>query len=471
MQNKQAYFWGLVGRFVPQFISLATNMVLARLLTPDIFGMIGVLSVIIMVAETLIDSGLGGSLIKEKTISEDDCSTIFTFNFILSLFLYLICWLSAGLVERFYDIENLSIVFRWIALVFVLNAFGVVPKALLNRALRFRAISYIAIGAIIFSAVISIILAVNGYGVYSLIAYQLVQTAVNVIFFWILSGMKFSIRFSVSSFKRLFSFGMFTTLINVVDTIYENLATVLFGKYFSIEQAGYVSQSKRIEEVASRSVVTTINTVSFPILTRNVDDKDCFVKEASSIFKNISLLLIPCLLLVAAFSKETIVLCFGNQWEPAAPYLKLLLFAGVFIVMENLNRNFIKSCGEVGKLFVLTIIKRLLGLILILGFMWIDKGLILHGYVFSAFVAYVLNMILYGKLFSLSFGKQFWEMCQVLFPTIGFYLILICFRHFVHIIWIEILFGILVTLIYYLVFLPLFNIRIYRIIVNFLTKK
>lgn len=470
MQNKQAYFWGLTGRFVPQFVSLATNMVLARLLSPDEFGMIAVLSVIIMVAETLIDSGLGGSLVKEDTITDDDCATIFSFNLFLSILLYVVCWASAGLVEWFYGIDGLSGVFRWIALVFVLNAFGVVPKALLNRDLRFKEISFVAIGAIVIAAIVSILMAAQGFGVYALIAYQLVQTGVSVVAFFILSRMKFTFRFKIESFKRLFSFGMFTTLINVVDTIYENLATVLFGKYFSVEQAGYVSQSKRIEEVASRSVVTTINTVSFPILTRFKDNKEVFVKEAASIYKNICLLLIPCLLAVAAFSNEVIVLCFGEQWEPAGPYLKLLLFAGVFIIMENLNRNFIKSYGEVGKLFILTIIKRSIGLLIILGFMLIDKTLILHGYIVSAFVAYLMNMFLYGKLLDLSFGKQFIEMIRVLVPAVVFYIVLIALRYCVHIVWIELLLGAIVVSLYYFIVLKALNINVINKVVNFLKK-
>ena len=470
MQNKKAYFWGLLGRFVPQFISIATNMVLARLLSPDDFGMIAVLSVIIMVAETLIDSGLGGSLVKEKSITSEDCSTIFAFNFLLSIVLYIICWCSAGWVEHFYNIDGLVVVFRWVSVVFVLNAFGVVPKALLNRDLRFKEISFVAIGAIIIAAIVSIIMAVHGLGIYALIAYQLVQTAVSVSLFWILSRMKLSFTFKVASFKRLFSFGMFTTLINVVDTIYENLATVLFGKYFSVEQAGYVSQSKRIEEVASRSVVTTINTVSFPILTRYADNQDVFVKEASSIFKNICLLLIPCLLVVAAFSDEIIVLCFGRQWEPAGPYLKLLLFAGVFILMENLNRNFIKSCGAVGKLFMLTLVKRSLGLLIILGFMHVDKSLILHGYIVSALLAFLMNMALYGKLFKIRFGKQLYEAAQVLLPTSLFYIIIVAFRFFVSSLWVDVLFGVIVSSIYYAFVLPIYNINVIRIVTNYFRK-
>ena len=471
MQNKIAYFWGLLGRFVPQFVSLATNMVLARLLTPDDFGMIGVLSVIIMVAQTLIESGLGGSLIKEKNITDDDCSTIFTFNLVVSLLLYAICWFSAGWVESFYNIDGLSKVFRWISFVFVFNAFGVVPRALLSKALRFRHISFVSIGSIIVAAAVSIVMATKGFGVYSLIAYQLVQTGLCVAVFWILSKMKFSLKFRWPSFKRLISFGLFTTLIHVVDTIYENLTTVLFGKFYSVEQAGFVSQSKKIEEVASRAVVTTINTVSFPILTKYSDDRDSFVEEAASIFKNICLLLIPCLLAVAAYSKEIMVLCFGDQWEPAAPYLRLLLFAGVFIIMENLNRNFIKSCGEVGKLFVLTLVKRALCLGIIIGFMSINKGWILHGYIVGAFVAYLMNMGLYGKLFDLSFPKQLFDMIKVLFPTVLLYLVLITFRSFVHILWLEVLFGVVVLAIYYLCVLPLYNISVVRIVSLYFRKK
>lgn len=398
MQNKTAYIWGLLSRFAPQGIYLVTTMILARFLTPDDFGTIGVLSIIFVVANVLLDAGLGGSLIKEKYITNIDCSSISVFNMLVSLVIYVTLFLCSNNLERYFGIEGLSTIICTISLVFPFSAFGIVPKSLLNRELRFKAAFINSLIGVIAGSVISIIIAFVDGGIYALVAYQVVTIAVTSIANYISSRYKFSFLFSLKSLKRLLPFGVLTTIISVIDTIYENMITTLTGKYLNVQQAGYLYQAKRIEETMTSSLATTINVVSFPVLTRMKEERDRFVIEADSTFKTIICLTLPLLFLAASFAEEIITLLFGSQWIDSAPYFELLIFAGVFIIMESLIRNFIKSLCEVNKLLIVTLCKRMLGITLLFAVLCISSELMIYMYIFTSFIGFLANLVLYNKL-------------------------------------------------------------------------
>lgn len=429
MQNKSAYVWALVGRLLPQVLYLLTTMVLARFLTPEDFGIIGILSIFFLVANTLLDSGLGGSLINEPIITEVDCSTIFTFNIGVSVMLYAMMFLLAPWIENYYESDGLTMVIRVICLMFIIQAFALVPTSLLIKHIRFQVITQIRTIAVILASITSIVMAWYGVGVYSLVAYQLVQAAAIAVLVHVKSPSHVSFAFDVNSFKRLFPFGMFTTLSNVVDTIYENMLAAIYGKALNIEQAGFLNQSKRIEEVASQSITQTINSASFPILVKLKSNREAFIREAASIFKSFSLIILPVMLLVSIYSTPVVILLFGSQWEPAGNYLAILCIAGVFIIIENLNRNFIKSLGEVSVLFKITLIKRAIGILLIFCCLFVNVRFVLYGYVVSSFMAYLINQFTYCRLVNISFLKELYGLLKMIIVLGVFYFALLFIRH------------------------------------------
>ena len=424
MQNKTAYIWGLLSKFAPQGIYLVTTMILARFLSPEDFGAIGVLSIIFVVANVLLDAGLGGSLIKEKNVTNIDCSSISIFNLFVSLLIYFVLFLFSNALERYFEIEELSTVICSISLVFPFSAFGIVPKALLNRNLRFQTAFFNSLLGVVAGSISSIIIAIIGGGIYALVSYQVVTVAITSIANCISSRYKFNFRFSLESLKRLLPFGIFTTIISVIDTIYENLITTLTGKYLNVQQAGYLYQAKRIEETMTNSLATTINVVSFPILTRLKDDRETFIREADSTFKSIICLTLPILFLASSFAKEIIVLLFGYQWIDSALYFELLIFAGVFIIMESLIRNFIKSLCKVKKLLYVTLCKRILGVFLLFIALYISSDLMIYMYIFTSFIGFFANLVLYNKLINRNSFKSLFMTIMYVLPSICFFLVM-----------------------------------------------
>lgn len=453
MQNKKAYIWNLVGKFFPQGIFLLTTIVLARYLSPADFGMISVLTVFFTVANVVMEAGLGGALIMEKEITKIDCSTMFVFNLSTSVVFYIVLFFSADVVADFYHIPNLSTVMRILCLIFLINAWGMVPRTLLVKNLKFKQITFMTSLASLIACVLAISSALVGLKVYALVIYQLTSALVIVVGSYYYSKYRVSFRFSYQRFKHLFSFGIMTTLVSVIDTIYENLMNILFGKYINVRQAGYLDQAKKLENTVTQSLSMTISNVAFPILSRLSTEKDKFRKEADSIFMTVIVFLFPLLMALSVYSKEIIVFLYGAKWETSAMYFSLLIFAGIFQVMETLNRNFIKSLGEVKSLFCVTLVKRALGIGLIFVCLTVSVDLILYAYIVSSFLGYFFNMLVYSKKVSQTVAKQLLIMIKALLPSVIIYII-ISFTYNLDIsLFIRISLCVLFLFIYYIFFM------------------
>lgn len=418
MQHKRDYLWALVGRFIPQVLYLITTMILARFISPSDFGKVGVLSIIFVVANVLMDAGLGGSLVKEKELKSTDCSTIFVFNLIVSHILYLILFFSSDVIESFFDIKDLSIVVKLLSLVFVINSWGLVPASIMTRNLQFKEKGYISILAVLFSSIVSIVLAYFGLGVYSIIVYQIIQAIILVVLSMIISHFKISFVFRMESFKKLLPFGAFTSFSVVIDTIYENLIVSLLGKYLSASQAGFFYQAKNLEEAPSRTISNAINTVSFPVLSKLKFDIDSFKKEAFSTYDTVVLVITAPMLLMAIFSKEIVLVVYGESWIPSAPYLSLLIVAAFFVIIETLNRNFIKSLEKVESLFVYTLWKRFLGIVIILLALLLSINYVVYAYIISSYLGYIFNTVLVTRYMNVPFFQQQLHLFKLLLPSI-----------------------------------------------------
>lgn len=461
MQHKMAYIWGLTGNYVPSFIHLLANIVLANFLTPDDFGTIGVVTIIFSVANVLINSGLGGSLIKEREISKLDCSTIAAFNSIVGLLFFFTVFFTAELWESYFGIENLKTIIQILSFTFLIGPLGMVPKALMNRDLKFGAITIVAVISVLGASIVAIIMAVLGCGVWSLVVFQLVNSIVMVLACCFYCRYIVSFKFSWNSFKRLFSFGFFTTLTSVIDTFYENLITTLTGKYLNVTHAGCLSQAKKLEEALTISMASAIGNVSFPIITKLKDDIHEFKKECFSVYKVIPLISYPLLLMIAAFSTEIVELIFGKQWRLAGPYLTALIFAGLLIILETLIRSFIKSFCEVKKLAVATLIKRSLGILVLVVAIIIKPESIAYAYILSSLVGLIVNAWLFHRLLSVSLWELTWRTLYVIVPSLVVYLVVTLFvKTITANLPIQIGLCIFAVGVYYLIVLPLFNVSL-----------
>lgn len=471
MQNKKAYLWGLLSRFAPQAIYLLTTLILARFVTPDAFGTIGVLAVIFTVANILLDSGLGGSLIKEKNISDIDCSSIGLFNIVVSLTIYLTLFFTSTYIQDYFNIEGLANVVKTISIVFPITAIGIVPLTLLKRNLQFDRIFISSISGVILASIVAIIIAVLGGDIYALVAYQIIVNLVNVILNFAFSKYKLSIKFSYSSLKRLIPFGFFTSVVSIVDTIYENIMTMLTGKFLNVQTAGYLYQAKRLEETTSTSVAMAVGTVAFPILTKLKDDLCVFRTECIKTLDTISLIAFPLLIVVSIFSEEVIILLFGKQWVLSASYLKVLMICGIFILTEQLMLSFIKSLGKVDRLMYFTLVKRIIGLSVLLATLLLDANLLVYGYLITTVIGCAFNVLLYSILTKQHMYKVYVHILNNMLPSIFIFIIYQIIDTYLCVeLYIRIFIVAIFMCTYYMLYLRVRGINIVNIVKSFIEK-
>ncbi|MBD5585001.1 MAG: oligosaccharide flippase family protein [Clostridia bacterium] len=425
MRNKGAYIWYFGGRIIPQIINLITNIILVRYLSPEDFGQIGILAIFISISTTLTDAGFGGSIIKEENISSIDLSTVFIYNLIVGCSLYLLLFWGSPIIEAYFKVQGLAYVNRLLCLVFVINAFSLIPKTILIRSLNFKIISIISVIGVGFASLMALGSALTGFGVYSLVIYQITYAISDVICLEFVTRYKYSFKFSTSSFKKLFSFGFYTTVCNILEAGYTNIMISLFGKYMNLSSAGYLYQAQKLETSATNSLAITINTVAFPVLTRIKSDRNIFFEETVSLFRNFSLFLFPIFWLIIVYGKEIIMLVFGKEWEGAGIYLSFLMIVGIFYVMESLTRNFIKSLGEVKILAKYTLIKRVIGIGIILACLLVSPFAMLYGYILSTFLGYLINIKIYSQIIKVSFRTIL--IGHLKYLGISMFILVICF--------------------------------------------
>lgn len=460
MRNQGAYLWNILGNIGPQLIYLGATIILSRLLTPEDFGKVGVLSIFISIASTLNDAGLSGSLIKESKITNLDCSTINIYNICVSFMLYILLFFFAPNIEHYFEVSGLKWIIRTICLVFLINSFSTVPKALMVRSIKFKQLSLISFVSVGIASIIAIIASMYNSGAYPLVFYQLTVAIISSISIIALSKYKFSIRFSTKSFKRLFSFGFFTTVTNVLDNVYEDMLTFLFGKFLSVNLAGYLSQSKKLEEASISACKATIGSVAFPILTKIRNDRDVFWNETLSITKNVVLIVLPCLLAVSIYSANIIVIVFGVEWISAAPYLSALMIAGFFMLLESTVRTFIKSMGNVARLAQYTLIKRIVCILLILSAALISTELIIPTYIAGTIIGLLVNIFLYCKIIDKAIWCYIYEIWKYSIPSLICCFICWISHEALQSLWPSIIITAIVSLIYVIVILPRYNLHL-----------
>ena len=423
------YIWGFGNRIITLLATLLNTLILARFLTPEDFGKVGMLAILVTLGTTIADTGMGGSLVKEKNLTKLDCSTVFVYNLVFSLLLYFTFFICAPSIERFYNTPGLCEISRIVTLPIIISALTIVPRSLLYKQLEFKKIFLISLISSILSITTSVVLAINGAGVWALVSYTIIYALLENICYHAVCRYVPHFAFSKESFKKLFSFGFFTTLSTIVDTVYENILSILLGKFVGATEVGYYTQAKRIEETPSKSVSTSVANVAFPMLCHINNNEIEFIKKAKEIQGYLLEISTAIMLLLALYADTIIILMFGPSWIEAAYYLRILCIAGVFIIIENTNRTFIKSLGRSDIMFKIAMVKRTIGLsIIALSLIWGIKY-VLWGYVLSTIVATVINAHALSKLINYSLLSQIRENLRPLIVGSIVYVANIFFRN------------------------------------------
>ncbi len=407
--------WSAFDRFGVMGLQFIVNLVLARLLSPDDFGAIGMLMIFITVSQVFVDGGFGAALIQKKSPTQTDYSTIFFWNTGIGCALYVIMFLCAPVISEFYHIPVLESVLRVIGLTIVTSCISNIQTNRLQKELQFKAIAITDIGAFAGGGIVGIFMAFTGCGVWSLVAMMVVQGMAKILILYAVSRWIPKLTFSGNSFRQLFSFGGYLFLSNLLEAICRNLQGLVIGRKFSAAQMGYYSQASKLDNITSYSIPQVIAAVMYPVFSRFQDDKERLCHLVEMDMRIISLVVYPLLSLLIIVAEPLIGLLYGDRWIPSAPYFSILCIGGFFMSLNNIPYYAVAACGKSRELLFASLYKwGMLGILMLIG---MNFGMIGIMWSISASLAnvFMTNVFLAKRYASVSYRG----VVKALAPTVG----------------------------------------------------
>lgn len=360
-----ATIWTSIQRFGGLAIGFISNVILARLLCPEDYGIVGLIMVFIGIADVLIDGGLGNALIQKKEINQDDISTVFTSNLLISLFLFIIIFVFAPYIASYVEIERFSLYLRIEAIMILIRAFIIVHYSLMNRQMDFKKLAKIGLGVSFMSTTLAISMALCGCGIWSLIARNLSLDLFSLIVYFSVFKVKLSFYINKKSFSQLFSFGIFVAVANLVESLYSNILSFILGKRFSVQDLGYYNQAYALEQIPVYSMTSILNQVFFPFLSKEQDDHEKMRTDIRRSILGMSFLIYPLMSFLIFFAQPIIVLLYSEKWLPSVPFFQILCTLGYTNFLYHLNRSIMKAVGKSHILFYTQMIVCVIGLLLL----------------------------------------------------------------------------------------------------------
>lgn len=419
-------FWSSVERFSVQGVQFVIMLVMARLLTPQDYGLIGMLAIFLALSQSLIDSGFSQALIRKQNRTETDNSTVFYFNVVVSVSLYAILFATAPFVADFYEIPELCMVMRVVCLGIIINSFAVVQRALLTSDIDFKTQAKASVSAALVSGAAGITLAYSSFGVWALVWQQLTNLCINTVLLWAFSKWRPQRVFSWRAFHELFSFGSKLMLSGMLETTYNNIYPIVIGKLFSASDLGHYTRAQQFSQFPSSNITGVIQRVTYPVLCDIQDDDVRLASAYRSFLKLSAFVVFPLMTGLAAVSEPLITIVIGEQWHFCAQLLQIICFAMMWYPIHSINLNLLQVKGRSDLFLRLEVIKKLLGISILCITVPIGLTAICYGSILSSVICLIINTYYTGKLIKVGFFMQMGDLlptlllCLIMFACVLF---------------------------------------------------
>lgn len=408
LKNKTAkgVIWSSVERFSVQGVQFLVMLVIARLLDPKDFGLVGMLAIFLAVAQSLIDSGFSQALIRKQDRTEVDNSTVFYFNIVVSAVLYLILYAIAPWVSDFYNEPQLCSLMRVLCLIVIINSFAVVQRAIYTASINFKTQAKASFIAALVSGVVGVLLAYQGYGVWTLVWQQLLNVGINTTLLWVYSNWYPKWVYSWQSFKELFAFGSKLLASGLLDTLYNNIYLLVIGKVFNASSLGFYTQADSFTKLPSSNITGILQRVTYPVLCSIQDDDERLRADYRKLLRLSAFIIFPLMCLLAGIAYPLVELLLGEKWLFAATLIIPLSFTMMWWPIHAINLNLLQVKGRSDLFLRLEIIKKIIGVtVLVLS---IPFGLLFMCYagIATSIICLVINTYYTGKLIQVGFLMQ-----------------------------------------------------------------
>lgn len=398
--------WSAIGRFSTQGISFIIGLLLARVLSPSDYGLVGMVGIFFAIAQTFIDSGFGSALIRKKDCSEADYNTAFYFNIIVGLLACIILSILAPFIAQFFNTPVLEDIVIVMSINMLISSFTIVQWAKLNSAIDFKSQAKIKLIATIISGCIGLTLAYTGFGVWSLVFQNLLATILRTILLFVTTKWIPKRQFSKQSFSYLFNFGSKILTASLLHTIYTNMITMVIGKFYTAKDLGYYSRGESLAAFPSTNLTGILQGVTYPILSKIQDDDQRLIQVYRKYIAMTSMVIFFGMCLLAALAKPLIVTLLTDKWLDSVIYLQVFCFALMFDHICQLNLNILYVKGRSDLVLRLEIIKKTISISMIVAAIPFGVLAICISRVIYTQIAVIINTYYTGKLFGLGYIEQ-----------------------------------------------------------------
>jgi teichuronic acid exporter len=408
--------WTFIEQFGSKAINFIVQIILARLIAPEEFGLLGMILVFSAIGNSLSDSGMTQSLIRSDNPDEEDFSTVFTLNLCLSLFLYLVFYFSAPFISDFYDQPRLTGLIRAYCLVIIISSLFVIQKARLTYDLNFKSQMRAELPALFISGFIGIAFAYNGYGVWALIYMQIISGLSLALIYFYQTRWIPTFKISRIKLREHLNFGYKLAISGIISRVIKNIFPMVIGKYFSAAMVGYYTRAFTMKELPVLTISNTLDKVVYPLLAKIKNNEDQ-LKKAYQKIQILSLFVLSTIMLLLILTAHPLFgLLLGEEWLPAVPFFQLLCITGIFYPINKYNANLLKVKGRTDLYLKMAVI---VNITLVLGIVFtVRYGVIplILAQVFNSLLAVFINIYYANKFISYPYKEQFGDAFKTIFP-------------------------------------------------------
>lgn len=407
--------WTFAEQFGTQLISFGISIFLARLLLPADFGVIALFGVVMGISSALIDGGLASSLIRTQNPEESDYSTVFIFNVAMSFFLYGVVFFTAPYISLFYDLPILTNVIRIYAIILIISSFTSIQKIHFVKEMDFKTAFKIKLPSLLIGGISGVFFAYFGFGVWSLVYSAIIQSVISSVQYWIYSSWRPHLIFNLQKFKYHFNFGYKLTLSGLLNTVFENMYTILIGKVFSVQQLGFYNRADSLRQMPVKNLSGALNKVSFPLFAK-ISHDDVKLRAVYKKMMGVVIFIIAPVLAVMVVGAEPLIrFLLTEKWLPAVPYFQILSIAGLLYPIHAYNLNILQVKGRSDLFLKLEVAKKILIIAVVAVAVQFGIYGLLWGQVLLSVLALTINTYYTGKMIN----YKGWQQMIDLLPAIA----------------------------------------------------
>lgn len=420
------FVWRFLERCGAQGVTFVVSIVLARLLEPTVYGTVALVTVFTTIMQVFVDSGLGNALIQKKNADDLDFSTVFYCNMVVCLLLYALMFLAAPLIASFYKQPELKPVVRVLSLTLVISGVKNVQQAYVSRNLLFKRFFFATLGGTVGAAFVGIWMAYCGYGVWALVAQNLFNQTLDTTILWLTVKWRPKRMFSLARLKGLFSYGWKLLVSALLDTAYRDLRQLIIGKLYTYADLAQYNQGEQFPKAIVSNINTSIESVLMPTMSSVQDDYVRVRAMTRRAIKTSTYLMMPMMMELAVCAEPLVRLVLTEKWLPCVPFLRIFCFTYAFYPIHTANLNAIKAVGRSDMFLKLEIIKKAVGLAVLLATMWHSVMAMAYSLLFTSVLSQVINSWPNRKLLKYRYTEQVRDMLPQILLTLAMGAIVYC---------------------------------------------